>query len=135
MDEYSSVRGQAERGHAFRVLDALLHTVRGGMTPKAIRALPVGAVLLCHGRVALINAAAQRMLAEHGLPAPLEGDAVADIDAAVSALLTKAVAAPKRQRTGQRLGNGQRIDFLVDELDDGTLVFFAPAPHIAAPPP
>lgn len=129
IDEYAGIRANAERAHAFHVLDALLHSVHPDMNADAVRDLPVGALLLKDGAVALVNPAARRFCAAVRLPVPAAGDGVADLPAPLAAPVAAALATPRRQRASLRLPDGERLDYFVLEIALGTLIAFAPAPQ------
>ncbi|WP_114969619.1 response regulator [Rhodoferax ferrireducens] len=129
IDEYSSIRTHAERGHAVHVLAALAHSAHSDMNAEAIHDLPVGTLLLRDGAMVLVNPAAQRFLAALGLSA-LAGVAVADLPAALAALVADAFIAPRRQRMKHRLPDHGRLDYVVLEIAAGTLIAFAPAPLV-----
>lgn len=128
IEEYAGIRGNAEQAHAFHVLGALLHSTHPAMTAEAINDLPVGALLLKDDALALLNPTAQRFLAARGLPAPAIGCAVADLPAALSALLATALAARRGQRLSLRGPDDLRLDYFVQEIKAGMLIAFAPRP-------
>lgn len=125
IDEYSGIRSNAERSHAFHVLDALLHSLHSNMSAEAIHQLPVGALLLREGAVAIVNAAAQRFLCMLGLAIPSPGSALSGLPATLATALT----APRRQRIQHRVAGQPRLDYFVLELAAGTLIAFAPEPR------
>lgn len=129
IDEYAGIRGNAERAHAFHVLDALMLSAHPAMNEAAIRGLPVGALLLKDGAVALVNPAAPRFLAALGLLSPGEGSLLVDLPAALADLLAAARGAPRRQRASHRLPDGDRLDYFVLDIAAGTLIAFAPTPQ------
>lgn len=133
IEEYGRIRANAECAHAFRVLDALMHSVHPDMNAEAVHDLPGGALLLRDGTVTLVNSATQRFLAVFGLPAPTAGIAVADLPAALAALVAAALAAPRRQRMSHRIPGGGRLDYFALEVAAGTLIVFAPAPQAGLP--
>lgn len=125
IDEYSGIRSNAERSHAFHVLDALLHSLHSNMSAEAIHQLPVGALLLREGAVAIVNAAAQRFLGMLELAVPSPGSTLSSLPATLAAALT----APRRQRIQHRVVGQPRLDYFVLELAVGTLIAFAPEPR------
>lgn len=127
-DEYAGIRADAERAHAFQVLGALTHTAHPEMNVEAIEDLPVGTLLLRDGIVALVNPAAQRILAGIGLPIPAAGLAVAALPTVLAKLVAGALAAPRRRRSRQRISGHGSLDYLVLDATAGTLIAFAPAP-------
>ena len=126
IDEYAGIRASTESAHAYHLLGALAHATHPDMNAEAIHNLPVGALLLKDGAVVLVNSAAQRCLTALGLPAPQAGSAVADQPAALGALVSAALATPRRQRMNHRLPGERQLDYLVQDIAAGTLIAFAP---------
>ncbi len=128
IDEYAGIRAQAERGHAFHVLGALMHSTHQDMNAEAIHELPVGTLLVRDGVVARVNTTAQRFLAALGLPLPIVGVAVTALPAALAAPVAAALAGARRQRMRHHIAGHGRLDYVVQEVAAGTLIAFAPAP-------
>ncbi|MFZ6654945.1 hypothetical protein [Undibacterium sp. TJN19] len=128
--EYKGILSNAERSHAFRVLDALMHSIHNDMTAEAIHHLPVGAVLLRNETVSAINAPAHRFLGELKQDLQLS----CEDEGTLPSILQDALAAPRRQRMQRRLSAKHRLDYFVLELSAGTLIAFAPEPHLGRPP-
>lgn len=126
IDEYASIRSNAERAHAFHVLDALMNSVHPGINAEAVKGLPVGALLVKDGTMAVVNAAAQRFFSALGLPALAAGSSVAGLPPIVAGLVGVASEAPRRERRSWRIPGNGRIDYFALEVDTGTLIAFAP---------
>ncbi|HET6718577.1 MAG TPA: hypothetical protein VFH22_02950, partial [Rhodocyclaceae bacterium] len=134
IDEYAGIRAQAERSHAFHVLGALAHSTHPDMNAEAIHDLPVGTLLLRDGLVALVNPAAQRFLANLGLPAPAAGVAVAALPKALAGLVAGVVDAPHGQRRKVLIAGHGQLDYVVLEIASGALLAFVPVPPTGATP-
>lgn len=124
--EYSGIRATAERSHAYNMLDAVLHSAHHEMSHAAILNLPVGALLLQDGAPTLINSTAQHLLAANGLAVP---QAAGSLPEALPDGMAAALAAPRRQRSRQRIPGGPAIDYVALEIKAGTLLIFAPVPQ------
>lgn len=130
MEDYAGIRANSESAHAFRMLSAMTHSVHPDMSAAAVHDLPVGALLLQNGTVALVNPAAQHLLPKLGLPGPALGIAVQDLPPMLATLVTAALAAPRRQRVRHQIPGNGRYDFFALEIAGGTLIAFAPEPQI-----
>lgn len=119
--EYSGIRFQAERSHAYSMLGAVLHSVHPEMHHDAIQSLPVAALLLQDGALTLINGTAQRLLGAAGLAVAPDGPALAFA-------LTSALAAPRRQRSRQQIAGLGSMECIALEIKAGTLIIFAAVP-------
>ncbi|WP_186945857.1 response regulator [Undibacterium hunanense] len=128
--EYQGILTNAESAHAFRVLDALMHSIHKDMAADAIHHLPVGALLLVNGSISLSNASAQRFLHEMEESPAETGKPLTHLPAA----LQDAPQAPRRQRLQRRTAINRRLDYFVLELTAGTLIAFAPEPSLGRPP-
>ncbi|MFZ6757717.1 hypothetical protein ACO0K9_10955 [Undibacterium sp. Ji50W] len=128
--EYQGILANAEGAHAFRVLDALMHSIHKDMAADAIHHLPVGALLLVNDCVSLSNAPARRFLQEMEETPAEPGISLAHLPAA----LQDAPHAPRRQRLQHRTAINRRVDYFVLELTAGTLIAFAPEPSLGRPP-
>lgn len=129
IDDYVGIRANSESAHAFRMLGAMTYSAHPDMNAAAIHDLPVGALLLQDGAVALVNPVAQRFLATLGLPGPAAGIAVRDLPPMLATLVTAALDAPRRQRVRHQVPGDGRYDFFALEIVGGTLIAFAPEPQ------
>ncbi|MFZ6720077.1 hypothetical protein [Undibacterium sp. Ji49W] len=130
LHEYQGILASAEGAHAFRVLDALMHSIHKDMAADAIHHLPVGALLLVDGSISQSNTPARRFLQEME-----EAPAEAGISSAhLPAALQVALHAPRRQHLQHRTAVNRRLDYFVLELTAGTLIAFAPEPSLGRPP-
>jgi len=78
--------------------------------------------------IMLVNPAARRLLGALGLPVPEIGSSVAALPAALAALVSTALSAPRGQRLPHRSAINGRYDCFVQEIAAGTLIAFAPKP-------
>ncbi|PXX45066.1 hypothetical protein [Undibacterium pigrum] len=130
LKEYNGILNNAEGAHAFRTLDALMHSIHKDIATDAIQHLPMGACLLVDGVVSLCNASANRFLRELDQTPLTSGISVEDLPAA----LKPAYGARRKQRMQLRLNGQQRLDYFVLDLSIGTLIAFAPEPRLGRPP-
>lgn len=126
LDDYAAIRVEAERLHAARTLDALAEALLPGISPEAIDALPVGAILVHEAHVAQANPAAHDVLARYALAAPAPGTPLNELPVALALLLSSALATPHRQRDHYAFADGRRLDYVTAATAGGTLVLFAP---------
>lgn len=128
IEEYSDIRDNAERSHAFNVLNALIHSIHNDMTAKAIEQLPVCALLCKDGEVQSSNALASQFLhdmhntAKRNQPTLIQSE-----------LLKEALIAPRRQRLQKRISDHEILAYVVFDLLIGTLIIFALEPVVGHP--
>lgn len=130
LKEYNGILNNAEGAHAFRTLDALMHSIHKDMAVDAIHHLPMGACLLVNGVVSLCNANAHRFLGELDQVSLTTGTLAEELPAA----LKPAYSAARKQRIRLHLNEQQRLDYFVLDLSIGTLIAFAPEPKLGRPP-
>ncbi len=130
LKEYNGILSTAEAAHAFRVLDALMHSIHTDIAMDALRKLPVGACLLANGIIRLCNAPAGRFLQDMGHPLIREGEQTGQLPP----VLRGALDTERRKRVRLRINDQQRLDYFVLELSAGTLIAFAPEPRLGRPP-
>ncbi|MFZ6741870.1 hypothetical protein ACO0LC_01410 [Undibacterium sp. JH2W] len=128
--EYNGILHNAEAAHAFRSLDALMHSIHKEMAADAIHRLPMGVCLLVDGAVHMMNANANRYLKELDL-APIN---VASLLEELPSVLRQAYDAKRKQRVQARLNEQRRLDYFVLDLSIGTMIAFAPEPRLGRPP-
>lgn len=129
LDEYDGIRAITRRGHAYRMIDALMLSLVPAIDSEAIARLPVGALLLTNGVVTQVNPMAQRFLLLLGLPALAAGVSESELVEDLSALF----ASPHGQHLSRRLSDQSRLDYFVQDIAAGTLLVFAPTPQTGYP--
>ncbi|MBI3730617.1 MAG: hypothetical protein HY254_20090 [Burkholderiales bacterium] len=130
LKEYNGILSNAETAHAFRTLEALMHSIHKDMAIDAIDKLPMGACLLVNGVVSRFNRAAIRVLEELDQPQINVGTLAKELPA----VLQEAYGAVRKQRLQTRLADEQRLDYFVLDLSAGTLIAFATEPRLGRPP-
>lgn len=114
--EYSGVRSNAERSHAFNTLNALVHSIHRNMAEEALHHLPVAALIWKANAIQASNSAASQILADlHDAPM---------ISSNLFGLIKEMVQAPRRQRMQMRLSTTDILAYAVIDLEIGTLVIF-----------
>jgi len=127
--EYNGILSNAETAHAFRTLDALMHSIHKDMVAEAIDNLPMGACLLADGVVKRSNRTALRILGHLAQTLPDTGMRVTEL----APILQEAYGATRKRRVQTRLDEQQRLDYFVLDLSAGTLIAFAPEPRLGRP--
>ncbi|MBX9869980.1 MAG: hypothetical protein K2X63_09290 [Burkholderiaceae bacterium] len=131
IEEYSDIRDNAERSHAFNVLNALIHSIHNDMTVTAIHQLPVCALLCNDGEVHSGNALANQFLHDmhdmHDLAKRNQPSLIK------SELLKEALVAPRRQRLQKRISDNEILAYVVFDLLVGMLIIFALEPVVGHP--
>ncbi len=130
LKEYNGILCNAETAHAFRTLDALMHSIHKDMVAEAIDNLPMGACLLADGVVSRFNRTALRILGDLAQALPSTGMPVSGL----APVLQEAYGAARKRRVQTRLDEQQRLDYFVLDLSVGTLIAFAPEPRLGRPP-
>lgn len=123
IEEYSDIRMNAERSHAFNVLNALLYSIHGDMSATAIQHLPVCALIWKDRAVQLANPAA-RLALDQAKPDGVQS---------LPALLEEMAKAPRRQRFQLRLSDTDILAYAVIDLAIGTLMMFTFEPIVGHP--
>jgi len=129
LKEYNGILSNAETAHAFRTLEALMHSIHKDMAIDAIDNLPMGACLLVNGVVSRLNRTAVRVLKELDQAQINIGTLAKELPA----VLQEAYGAVRKQRVQTRLADQQRLDYFVLDLSAGTLIAFAPEPRLGRP--
>lgn len=130
LKEYNGILCNAETAHAFRALEAIMHSIHKDMATDAIDNLPIGACLLVNGAVSRLNRTAIRVLKELDQAEINIGTLAEELPAA----LQEANAAVRKQRGQTHLADQQRLDYFVLDLSVGTLIAFALEPRLGRPP-
>jgi FixJ family two-component response regulator len=125
IEEYIEVRDNAERFHAFNVLNALLFSIHSDMTASAIQNLPVCALLWKDDAVHLTNAFADQFLQNMAI-----GN---DDPIKLSNFLKEILIAARRQRFQKRISENEILAYIVFDLMIGTLIIFALEPVVGHP--
>jgi FixJ family two-component response regulator len=131
IEEYMDVRDNAERSHAFNVLNALIHSIHNDMTAAAIHQLPVCALLCKDGVVQSGNALANQFL--HDVHDVFNKATKNQPWLTQSELLQEALIAPRRKRQQKRISENEILAYVVFDLMIGTLIIFTLEPVVGHP--